>query len=246
MAIETLSMRCFLLGLLLLTTWLTRPVCAEEIYVRNKLYKGHVVGKGATTQVELSELAAALHLQLRQAPNGGCYATWRDDSTLGADLAGPSKVIVEGQEMPTVEDGDRVLVNLKQFAEALGARFQINTGLDSIDVNFPTAASAGSGAGYGSVWTINESGWRGTWTRQTGNTYDAVWKNAGQVEYATLTITVSGDHVKIERRPNERSGNKTHYGYEGQILPGGTQVKGRYWDVNSPGHQYSWSGTIRK
>ena len=39
---------------------------AEEVYVKNKLYEGEVIGQGLSSELSLEQLAAALELELAQ------------------------------------------------------------------------------------------------------------------------------------------------------------------------------------
>ncbi|MEW6282831.1 MAG: hypothetical protein AB1758_29740 [Candidatus Eremiobacterota bacterium] len=119
-----------LVGLLL------APVAAEQVFIRNKPFKGATSGKGAATMVELGPLAQVMGLTARQGSQGGwCVTLSAEGPPVGEELATPGKVIVEGKEVASETRGDVVLVNLKEFSAAVGARFQINSSLNSIDVN---------------------------------------------------------------------------------------------------------------
>lgn len=113
---------------LLLAGMLVSPLAAEQVYVRNKPFKGAVSGQGASTMVELQGLAQALGLKV-ESVNGGWVVNQ------GADMAGPGKVIVSGKEVQAQVQGESVLVNLKEFSEAVGARFVVNKSMGTIDVN---------------------------------------------------------------------------------------------------------------
>jgi len=78
----------------------------------------------------------------------------------------------------------------------------------------------------GRVWRESESGWSGVWTRRgNSNVYDAVWTSGrGQVT-AVMTISISGNNVRITRQNNGDNGTCD---YVGTIGADGRSVSGTY------------------
>lgn len=103
-------------NLFILLMLLTGLAAADQVYIRNKPYKGPTSGAGAQTMVDLKALVTALDLKLEDAL---------------AKLALP----------PETE-----MVNLKETAEKLGARVSVNKALGTIDVNLPVTAIAAAPA----------------------------------------------------------------------------------------------------
>ena len=96
----------------------------------------------------------------------------------------------------------------------------------------------GGGDPLGTEWSETESGWSGRWTRRAGtNTFDAVWSNGGSEVRATLTITIAGDRVTVNRVNASDSNNCQ---YDGTLS--GSSVSGTYRCTSGGGE---WSATIR-
>lgn len=103
-------------NLIILMLLLTGLAVAEQVYVRNKPYKGPTSGAGAKTMVELKSLVAALDMRLEDA--------------------------LAKLELPPETE----MVNLKETAEKLGARVSVNKALGTIDVNLPVTTIAAAPA----------------------------------------------------------------------------------------------------
>jgi hypothetical protein len=93
----------------------------------------------------------------------------------------------------------------------------------------------------GSVWNETELGWQGTWTRRPGtNIFDAQWvRSGGGREAATLSISVDGKSVKIQRKQPKGS-----CWYTGILSQDGRTAEGTYgcdW-AHGP---FNWRATIR-
>jgi FkbM family methyltransferase len=87
----------------------------------------------------------------------------------------------------------------------------------------------------GTVWTEEESGWSGIWTRRGKTTvFDALWTKDGATVTAVLTMTLDDGKVTVIRtRSNDGAADLS---YAGTVI--GLNVSGRY-----PGGR--WSATIR-
>lgn len=123
---------------MVLFSLLMMPVWAEQIYVRNKPYKGPSSGRGVQTYVGLPQLAQLLGARV-VAEKGGFVVTRSQDQLPGQDKSAPGVVVVEGKVVSSRTEGNQVMVSLKEAAEALGARVTVNAQLGTIDVSMPVA-----------------------------------------------------------------------------------------------------------
>lgn len=138
----------FVLALSLLAT----PGFGEQIYLRNRPFKGPSAGTGASMTVGLKEVAEAFELPVAEV-NGGF-------SVGSASEPGPGQVWVNGTQVSATEDAAGIQVNLKEFAEAAGLLYKPNREMGSIDVSL--GAPKGSGkqvfaASAGSVSHYNQT-----------------------------------------------------------------------------------------
>lgn len=90
----------------------------------------------------------------------------------------------------------------------------------------------------GNRWVVEESGWRGIWTRRgNSNVFDGRWTRPGATPVtAVLRMQQQGNQVRIERR-NSSDGNDCTY--TGRIE--GRRVTGNYTCEQGGG---TWSATI--
>ena len=103
---------------------------AEDIYVKNKVFKGTVVGSGMTSEINLQELSKALELEYEE-QNG----LWK----LG------------DYEVPGREQDGMILVTLQDLKKA-GLYVKHSPDLGTIDIAIPKAKAAvakGSGGAWG-------------------------------------------------------------------------------------------------
>lgn len=119
---------------LVLATLLTSAAWAEQIYIRNKPFKGEVRGAGAATTVELKALVAALGLTLTELQGNYVVTAAGNTATLPESSSGTGNLYYDGQAIGTVDAG---MVPLIPTAQALGAVARINKEMGSIDVNLP-------------------------------------------------------------------------------------------------------------
>lgn len=133
--------RTALVALLLL--FLAQAAEAQQLYIRNKPFKGATVGKGDSMLVELEPLAVALGLAV--SPLGEGWAVAVADEALAAEATTPAgTVLVNGQSVPVQDQGGTHLVNLREFCRAAGARVVPNPALGTVDVYQATTMSLGS------------------------------------------------------------------------------------------------------
>jgi len=135
--------------------------------------------------------------------------------------------------------------NIGAFDSRYG-NFVFQAGMDGVFVDsfaflYEGRVPPKSGDLLGRVWHVSESGWAGTWTRRDAtNVFDAVWTDRGGRITAVLTISRSGNQVRIERTNSSDGNNCT---YEGTVGPDGQTVQGQYGCTKHPG-PFPWTGTI--
>lgn len=134
------------LVLLLLGGMLT-PLQAEEVWVRNKLFKGRVTGSGSAIAVELRAFAKAMKIDI--------------DVQDGRVVFGEASIAVK-------ESGGVEMVSLHEFSAASGLKVKANPSLGTIDV-YPGDVGTGSSGDWSAV---NEKSGKGSKTVATGETHD--------------------------------------------------------------------------
>ena len=120
---------------LFLTLLLTSSVFAD-VYVKNKLFKGGVAGKGATTTVEAAAMLKALGAE---------------EYKLEGDQ------LILGERVLKLEAG---MVSLKELTEALGAKMVVNASMGTVDVYQPEKQAEGESKTPGS-W--GAAAWHTNW-----------------------------------------------------------------------------------
>jgi hypothetical protein len=129
-----------LVGISLLGALCT-SVAAEQLYVRNRPFKGAVKRSEGKLWVDLKTFAEAMGATIEQTPEGGSVVRMPGEAPVeGAVAAG--KVMIGGQEVET-QSG---LVPVEAAARLLGARVVTNKGLGTIDINLAGPASSGTAA----------------------------------------------------------------------------------------------------
>lgn len=138
----------------LLCVFLLAPVCAEELYVSNRAFRGAVSGSGNSFYVEAKPLAKALQLTLREVDGGLVIGAGGDE------LAGPDKVVVSGELVPSKTDQNgNLMIHLNKTSDALNAKLVRNADLGTLDLYLDAAKGAGASGSSGDVddW---DSGWQ--------------------------------------------------------------------------------------
>jgi hypothetical protein len=108
----------------------------------------------------------------------------------------------------------------------------------------PPPSNTSLGCGLGARWEVSESGYAGTWVRR-GNTstFDATWQRGSERGTSTLTMSLSGNRVNIQRQDAANFSGGGRYVYDGTIGADGT-FSGTNRNVVS-GAAYPISGTVR-
>lgn len=107
---------------------LSAPAVAQDLYFRNKPFKGPSSGTWDTMMVGLKEIAEAFELPVRE--EGGAYLV----GTSPAAGASAGQVVVEGEVVSSEPAESGPLVNLKEFAAAAGLTYKPNREMGGIDV----------------------------------------------------------------------------------------------------------------
>ncbi len=121
---------------LFLAVWLTSSAFAN-VYVKNKLFKGGVAGKGAATTVEAESMLKVLEVQ---------------------DYRIEDEQLLIGEKVLKLEAG---MVSLKDLTDALGAKMVVNSSLGTVDVYQPTAKEGESGVKAPGSW--GSARWHTSW-----------------------------------------------------------------------------------
>lgn len=113
------------LGAVVICLLLANAAFAQDLFVRNKPYKGEKKGRAPEIVVRLDEVAKALDMPAAKAETG-----WT----------------LNGVSVPTTEEGGTVYIKLSDLTLA-GAQVTHNKDFNTIDVNRPVASGAAAAGG---------------------------------------------------------------------------------------------------
>lgn len=135
----------------LLVLALACSAAAEQVFVRNKPYKGTVQGSGAQIQVELGAFVEALGMALTERNGNWVIAAAGETPAAPDGLTG--KIIYAGQPLADAPQGAATVVPMRLLAEAVGAKVVVNQDLGTVDVyapkpDRPAAAADAGNPGY--------------------------------------------------------------------------------------------------
>lgn len=194
---------------LLLLLLLILPTCAEQLTVRNRIFKGPVSGSGDQLMVGLTALVEAVGARVEQ--QEGRWLVSRPQSSPEAP-AGEATVFVEGQ--PVASSGDPVMVNLQQFAAAYG--LQLKASGDTVDVAvLPKGAKPGAAAASGPDLIVNGQFTEGPPVGEVGLpvgskaipgwtvTLPGVWRGRGNGGYFVHLVGLSAIAQDVYTRPGQ-------------------------------------------
>lgn len=126
---------CCLVSLQLLAL---APAWGDRLYVRNRPYKGHLVGKAsdaASLKAEVGSLTQALGYHLSEV-DGNWVVRRNNQENPPEDLVkGAGKLYVLGQELPVHREEGHQMVQLTAYADAVGARVRRHPELATIDLD---------------------------------------------------------------------------------------------------------------
>lgn len=125
---------------LLLLCLLAPPVGCEQLFVRNKPFRGYSFGVGVSRLVELEPIAESLGLVVRPV-NGGYLVVSDASSDQGSEICGPGLAIVNGITLTLTQgEGGRSMVSLSEFCSSVGARLVVQS--ECTDVYLESGARA--------------------------------------------------------------------------------------------------------
>lgn len=136
-----------LVGMSLLGMLYTQAA-ADQLYIRNRPYKGTVKRADGRLWVDLKTFAAALGATVEQNSEGGTLVKMPDGPAPESPVAA-GKLVVANQEVESQQENGAVLVPLEATAKLLGARVISNKQMGTIDVSLVPAASAPTAATAG-------------------------------------------------------------------------------------------------
>lgn len=113
---------------------------AEQLYIRNRPFKGAITRESGRLWVELKPLVEALGLSLAGDDQQGYVVSGGEESV----LPGPGKVKVKETEVSSNAGSGSLLVPLDQVAELVGAKVIVNKSLGTVDVSLAAASPASS------------------------------------------------------------------------------------------------------
>lgn len=132
---------------LTLVALLTSAAWCEQVYIRNKPFKGAVAGKGAQTTVDLASLVQALGMTLTEVNGNWVVTTGGEAAALPDGATGTQQLYFQGKSIATLTEGGATMVAIIPTAQALGAVAKHNKDMGSIDVNLPVAQVANAASG---------------------------------------------------------------------------------------------------
>lgn len=130
---------------ILLVSLLWGSCWGEQLFVRNRPFKGAVAGKGASLQVDLKALAEAMQFQLHEV-NGGYVLDHSLTEPEGAPVAA-GQVWVEGKTLTCEVGPNAIMVNLRELVAATGGKVVDNKSMGTIDVYLAAGSSNNPGGG---------------------------------------------------------------------------------------------------
>jgi len=119
---------------------------ADQLFIRNRPFKGHAFGVGRNLsgiRIELTELVKASGFTLAEI--GGNWVVHKEGETAALPADAPEGVVgrlfVNGKEVECTEENGEKVVSLQSFTQAVGGRLSHNSEMKSVDLNFPQGAS---------------------------------------------------------------------------------------------------------
>ena len=143
----------FKLSVLLALTTTILPATGDQLYVRNRPFKGAMVREGKVTWIELQSLATALGAKLATAEGGGFQLSL---TSIEPALVPAGKVAIGSDLLDARDVNGTLLVSLEGVSALLGLKVIPNKALGTVDVNFATAQIAAPTAAPASSGTVRK------------------------------------------------------------------------------------------
>ena len=139
------------------TMALTNTAIAEELRVRQQVYRGTVTGKVHEVRqvnVDLQEICKALRLPCQKIGDGYWIPVTRASDTPGTApthiKAGTVQISDGKHSLALVADGDKAMVNLKELSDALEGKLVYNKDTEILDFYLLAKVEA-TAAGWGAA-----------------------------------------------------------------------------------------------
>jgi len=110
---------------------------SDQLYIRNRPFKGYVSGVSQRVdriQIDLKQLCQALEMDLTEVA-GSWYITPKGEAPTPVEGATAGAVYFGEKTLTVVPEGDYRMVNLKEFGDLAGARLSHNKALATVDFN---------------------------------------------------------------------------------------------------------------
>ena len=128
--------------LLLLAICLTGTAGGDQLYVRNRPFKGFASGVSknlGNIQVELGPLAQLLGYQVSEVEGNWVMHKTGEPAALPEGTTVTGKLFVQNKELAFSEENGLKIVSLKDFSELVGGRLKHNSSLATVDFDIPAA-----------------------------------------------------------------------------------------------------------
>lgn len=129
MKLQKILFTSAILGMLALS------VSADQLFIRNRPFKGQVVQSGKNIWVDAEVLAAALEAKVVKTEQGGFVFLLKDADESELPAVEVGQIAVGDQRFPTQEGNSAPLISLTDGATALGLRVSHNPQMKTIDAN---------------------------------------------------------------------------------------------------------------
>lgn len=174
----------------------------DQLYIRNRPFKGEMVRQSGKTWVEIKALSEALGLKLE----GDAQQGYQIAAEGEASPPGEGKAVLHGTEVPTVSGSSGLLISLEDACPLLGARLVANKAMGTLDVSLAPAATTSKSAGSSvsllgnSAYTLVEYGVPGqAITTRIKPVFDTARGEFKNVEYRFCNAWNDGDLKRYSR-----------------------------------------------
>lgn len=128
--------------LLVAVALLSFTASADQLFIRNRPFKGNVTGVGKNLnliRIELPGLVEAAGCKLTEV--SGNWVVHREEETAALPESAAEgvtgRLFVNGKEVAVSEDNGVKFVSLQEFTNAMGGKLSHNPSMQSVDLNFP-------------------------------------------------------------------------------------------------------------